>query len=79
MPSQTDQIAGLKQGVAELGYVEGQNVVFELRDSGGTVEPLSGRVASLGHPGDASPADLAVEQPTVFGLSVIRRQRSARH
>jgi putative ABC transport system substrate-binding protein len=30
-PIPNDKIAGLKQGLAELGYVDGQTVVFELR------------------------------------------------
>jgi putative tryptophan/tyrosine transport system substrate-binding protein len=31
--SSNDQIAGLKQGLAELGYVDGQTIAFELRDA----------------------------------------------
>jgi putative tryptophan/tyrosine transport system substrate-binding protein len=33
-------IAGLKQGLAELGYVDGQTIAFELRDAAGNVERL---------------------------------------
>lgn len=34
------EIAGLKQGLAELGYVEGRTIAFELRDAGGNAAHL---------------------------------------
>jgi ABC-type uncharacterized transport system substrate-binding protein len=39
-PGSNAQIAGLKQGLAELGYVDGQDIIFEPRDSDGKVDPL---------------------------------------
>ena len=33
-------IAGLKQGLAELGYVDGQTIAFELRDAAGNYARL---------------------------------------
>jgi hypothetical protein len=32
-PTTKDQIAGLKQALADLGYVDGQTIIFEQRDS----------------------------------------------
>jgi ABC-type uncharacterized transport system substrate-binding protein len=34
----SDIIGGLKPGLGELGYVDGQNIVFEQRDTGGNIE-----------------------------------------
>src|ERR1700730_12877040 len=36
----TSQIAGLKQGLAELGYMDGQTVAYELRDADVNFERL---------------------------------------
>jgi putative ABC transport system substrate-binding protein len=44
--SANDEIAGLKQGLAELGYVENKTIAFDIRDSE-KVDELSGLVNEL--------------------------------
>jgi hypothetical protein len=42
------EIAGLKQGLAALGYVDGQTIAFELRDAAGNIGRLK-MIESLAH------------------------------
>jgi putative ABC transport system substrate-binding protein len=41
------EIAGLKQGLASLGYVDGQTIAFELRDAAGNIERLPEMASEL--------------------------------
>jgi putative tryptophan/tyrosine transport system substrate-binding protein len=63
-------IAGLKQGLAALGYVDGQTIAFELGDAAGNIERLPELASELVHlPVDvlaciSSPAVVAAQQAT---------------
>jgi putative ABC transport system substrate-binding protein len=69
-PAANDEIAGLERGLAELGYVDSRNVVFEQRGSDGKAEPLPALANELIRlPVDvlvslSSPATLAARQAT---------------
>jgi len=60
------------QGLRDLGYVEGRNLLIEYRDADGKPErfaALAAQLVALKVKG-ARPADLPVEQPTKFELVI---------
>ena len=46
-PVTREQFTGIRQALAELGYIEGQNIEFEARGGDGTAETLSARASEL--------------------------------
>ena len=54
-----------RQGLRDLGYVEGENVAFEYRHSHGNAATYVHKVLK-----DASPAELPIEQATAFELVI---------
>ena len=80
------QLEGFRDGLRDLGYVEGQNILIEYRDAERDVERLPALAAELvGLPLEvivspstlslaavrgAKPADLPVEQPTTFDFVI---------
>ena len=63
-----DQREAFRQGLRDLGYVEGRNVVIEYRDVGGSLERLSAPVTEL--------VALKVDVVVVAGTPSPRRQGS---
>ncbi|MEP7301906.1 MAG: ABC transporter substrate-binding protein [Caldimonas sp.] len=47
LPSRAEMAEGFEKGMRELGYVDGKNVIYELRDAGGRPEQLAARAADL--------------------------------
>ena len=84
--SNAANLSAFRQGLAELGYVEGQNFVIEYRSADGRAERFSDlatelvrdrrdlyrRCATYVHRilTGASPADLPVEPPIKFELAI---------
>jgi len=46
-PATIENFGAIRQGLADLGYVEGQNIVFEQRGGNGTAERLAAMAAEL--------------------------------
>ena len=46
-PVTTENFGAMRQGLAELGYIEGKNIVFEPRGGNGTAERLAAMAAEL--------------------------------
>jgi putative ABC transport system substrate-binding protein len=61
-----------RQGLRDLGYVEGRNVVIEYRDAEGKPERLPALAAELG----ALKGDVLVAQPTVAALAAKQATRT---
>jgi len=69
-PGRSPEIDAFRQGLRELGYVDGQNITVEYRFAGGQLERLSALVAELGRlkvnvivtPG--TPASMAAKKAT---------------
>jgi putative ABC transport system substrate-binding protein len=64
-----------RQGLRDLGYVEGRNVVIEYRDAEGKPERLPGLAAEL----VALKVDIIVAQPTVSALAAKQATRTQTH
>ena len=45
--NQGPYVAALRQGLRDLGYIEGKNYAIEFRGAGGKAEPVSSLVAEL--------------------------------
>ena len=45
--NQGPYVAALRQGLRDLGYIEGKNYAIEFRGAGGKSEPVTGLVAEL--------------------------------
>jgi putative ABC transport system substrate-binding protein len=61
-----------RQGLRDLGYIEGRNVVIEYRDAEGKFERLPARAAEL----VALKVDVLVAQPTVAALAAKQATRT---
>src|SRR2546427_2405335 len=58
-------LAGLQEGLAQLGYVEGKNITFLVEDTHGTVPDLAQRVAGLA----AAGPDVLVTVTTGYAMA----------
>ena len=47
LPGRAEMADGFEKGMRELGYADGRNVIYELRDAGGRPEQLAARAAEL--------------------------------
>ena len=45
----SDRLEAFRQGLRDLGYVEGKNIVVEYRGAGGKIERLPDLIAELAH------------------------------
>jgi ABC-type uncharacterized transport system substrate-binding protein len=67
--SETDNIKGLRQGLRDLGYIEGKNILIEFRNTGATEDLIPSLVAEL--------VQLKVDVLVVPTLTMIRAAKQA--
>ncbi len=69
LSGQTSRVEGLRDGLRDHGYVEGQNIAIEIRSAEGNYDRLPSLASEL--------ADLKVDVLVAFGIKALAAARSA--